>query len=257
MPSLVIDGHRIEYRLDAPRRPGYPTVVFLHEGLGALSAWRDFPDRLAARTGCGVLAYSRWGYGESDRRPLPWPATYLHDEARTELPALLEQTGITRPILFGHSDGGSIALIAAALYPGLAAGIITEAAHVMIETTTTDGLAALANRYTDGTLRTGLQRVHGDKVDDVFNGWSGVWALPEMRDWTLYADLPNIVCPVLAVQGTDDEFGTPAQVEVIVSLVAGPAEPWLIDGCGHTPHREREEAVLARAAEFVLGVGSF
>ncbi len=256
MPDTVIDGHRIEYRLEAPRLTGYPTVVFLHEGLGAMSAWRDFPEQLAVRTGCGVLTYSRWGYGGSDRRPPPWPVTFLHDEARTALPALLEKTGITRPILFGHSDGGSIALMAAAQHPELVAGIITEAAHVMVEAVTTGGLHALRHRYATGTLRSSLQRLHGDNVDDVFNGWSGVWTSPVMHDWSLHAELPNVVCPVLAVQGTDDEFGTPAQVEAIVSRVAGPAESWLIDDCGHTPHRERVDAVLARAAEFIQGVGT-
>lgn len=257
MPDVVIDGHRLEFRVAPPREPARPTVVFLHEGLGAMAAWRDFPEQLASHTGCGVLMYSRWGYGGSDRRPVPWPVTFMHDEARTALPALLEATGISRPILFGHSDGGSIALIAGALHPGLAAGIITEAAHVMVEAETIDGLHALCARFSEGPLRTGLHRVQGDKVDDVFDGWSGVWLSEEMRGWTLHEDLPRVTCPVLAIQGTADEFGTPAQVETIVSLVGGPAEPWLIDGCGHTPHREQPEAVLARAARFVEGCQAF
>jgi pimeloyl-ACP methyl ester carboxylesterase len=251
VPDTTIDGHRIEYRLTPPLEAPAPTVVFLHEGLGSLASWRDFPDRLAQRTGCGTLTYSRWGYGNSEMRPTPWPLSYLHDEARTDLPALLEHCGVTDAVLFGHSDGGSIALIAAAAAPGLARGLITEAAHVMVEDVTIDGLRAALARFDTDDFHAALVRQHGANADAVFGGWSTAWTSPAFRTWDIRPLLPEVTCPVLAIQGLDDDYGSEAQVDSIAALVSGPVESWLIAGCGHTPHRDKADDILDRAASFI------
>lgn len=251
MPDAVIDGHRLEYRLSPPIDPWTPTVVFLHEGLGSLAGWRDFPDQLAQRCGCGILAYSRWGYGGSEERPTPWPGSFMHDEARTDLPALMRTCGVTDAVLFGHSDGGSIALIAAAAAPDIARGVITEAAHVMVEDVTLEGLRAARARFDTGELRGGLARLHGPNTDALFGGWSTAWLSPAFRTWDIRPLLSQVTCPVLAVQGHDDEYGSPAQVESIAALVTGQVESWVIDGCGHTPHREKADEVVERAAAFI------
>lgn len=251
MPDTTIDGHRIEYRLTTPDDALAPTVVFLHEGLGSQASWRDLPERLAQRTGCGTLTYSRWGYGGSEARPTPWPLSYLHDEGRTDLPALLQHCGLTDTVLFGHSDGGSIALIAAAAFPGLTRGIITEAAHVMVEDITTDGLRAALSLFDSDEFHAAMVRLHGANADAVFGGWSTAWLSPAFRSWDIRPLLPEVTCPVLAIQGLDDEYGTEAQVDSIAALVSGPVEPWLIAGCGHTPHRDRADDVLDRAAAFI------
>lgn len=251
MPDTIIDGHRLEFRLTPPAEALMPTVVFLHEGLGCLASWRDFPERLAQRTGCGLLIYSRWGYGASEARPTPWPLSYLHDEARTDLPALLRTCGLTDTVLFGHSDGGSIALIAAAADPGLTRGIITEAAHVMVEDVTLDGLRAALARFETDEFHAALVRLHGANADAVFGGWSTAWLSPAFRSWDIRPLLPEVTCPVLAIQGVDDEYGSEAQVESIAALVSGPVEPWSVRDCGHTPHREKADDVLDRAAAFI------
>lgn len=251
MPDVTIAGHRLEYHHTPPPEPGGATIVFLHEGLGSLAQWRRFPGDVAHRSGCGVLAFSRWGYGRSDPRPRPWPISFLHDEAADTLPALLRHFDLERAILYGHSDGGSIALIAAALTPNLIRGAVTEAAHVMIEDVTVQGITNAVGEYRAGPLRARLTRQHGANTEALFAGWTGVWQHPEARQWDLLPLLPRIVCPVLAIQGTLDDFGTAAQVDAIAAGVSGPADTWLIEGCGHAPHRERAAAVAERAASFI------
>lgn len=251
MPDVVVLGRRLEYRQSPPPTPDAPTIVFLHEGLGSLDGWRDFPDRLGAAAGCGLLAYSRWGHGRSERRLPPWPATFMHDEAERGLPALLESCGVGPVILYGHSDGGSIALLFAARHPGRARAVITEAAHVMVEDVTTAGIAAAQREFDAGPLATKLERQHGPNTAALFAAWSGVWLSPEFAAWDLRPDLPAVRCPVLALQGLADQYGTPAQVQAIAGGVAGPVETWLIEGCGHAPHREIAGDVLVKAAAFI------
>jgi len=246
-----VAGRRLEVVSHPPRVPGSPWIVFLHEGLGSARQWRDFPARLAARTGCGSLAYSRWGYGNSAARPAPWPLDFLEHEAAAVLPALLAQAGITAPILFGHSDGGTIALMYAAAFPGAALGIVSEAAHVMLEDIGLDGIAGVRERFLHGDLRVRLRAQHGDHVDDTVLGWTGVWLTPELRAWDIRPRLAAIRCPVLVVQGRDDNFGTLGQVCDIVKGVGGPAASLVLDACGHVPHREKARDVLSAAAEFI------
>ena len=225
-----------------------PTLVLLHEGLGCVALWRDFPARLAAATGCGVLAYSRLGYGGSDPCPLPRPLTYMHDEALEVLPRVLEVTGIRDAVLVGHSDGGSIALIHAGGHatPALR-GVVTFAAHVFCEELSVTSIDAARRAYAQGDLRAKLARYH-DHVDCAFLGWNGAWLDPEFMHWNLEAFLPAIGVPVLAIQGRDDEYGTAAQVEAIVSGCG--AESLFLDDCGHSPQRDREVATLEAVAGF-------
>jgi pimeloyl-ACP methyl ester carboxylesterase len=249
--DLHVAGHRLEIRLHAPATAGGPWIVFLHEGLGSARQWKNFPARLAAATGCGVLAYSRWGYGGSDRRPRPWPMDFLEHETATVLPGMLDALGIARPVLFGHSDGATIALLHAAAFPGGVRAVVSEAAHVMLEERTVLSIANVRHRFLHGDLRTRLGRQHGDHVEDTVLGWTENWLRPEFRDWDIRERLRAVRCPVLVVQGRDDDFGTLAQVEAIVSRVGGPHETLVLDECGHIPHREKAREVLEAAARFI------
>jgi len=224
-----------------------PHIVLLHEGLGSVTHWRDFPHRLAAATGCGALIYSRRGYGASP--PLEGPRTvdYLHQEAFHELPALLEEEHIERPVLFGHSDGASIALLHASRFP--TAALVLEAPHVFVEEVTIEGVRKMKSAYETTDLSRRLARYHAD-VDGVFRGWNDIWLHPGFREWNIEAALDGIACPVLLIQGEQDEFATTAQLAAIKLRISA-AETLLIPGCGHTPHREHPETVLMHAARFL------
>jgi len=251
MHDRRVAGHRLEVRLHPPEEPGSPSIVFLHEGLGSARQWKEFPARLAEATGCGFLAYSRWGYGGSDARPRPWPADFLEPEAAVVLPALLRETGITRPVLFGHSDGATIALMYAAAFPDEVRGVISEAAHVILEEISIQGITRARERFLHGDLRARLRRQHGDHVEDTVLGWTENWLRPAFREWDIRARLRAIRCPVLVIQGRRDDFGTLDQVNAIATHVSGPAETLILDGCGHIPHRERPREVLEAAATFI------
>ena len=228
-----------------------PTLVFLHEGLGCIALWKDFPSRLCERLRLPGLVYDRWGYGQSEALDRPRLPTYLHDEARIFLPAVLRELGIERCIPIGHSDGGSIALLFAAAFPAVPAAIVTEAAHVFVEEITLAGIRAAGVAYATTDLPRRLARYHGDKTEGIFKAWHDGWQAPAFRAWNIEAELPRIVCPTLVLQGEDDEYGTPAQVDAIVRGVAGPAEGVLLPGCGHTPHHAAGERVLGLVVDFV------
>jgi len=225
-------------------------LVFLHEGLGSVGQWRDFPSLLSEKTGMRALVYDRWGYGNSEPFTLPRKKSYLHDEALVSLPAVLEECGIGRAVLIGHSDGGSIALIYASRHPEGARAVITEAAHVFVEEVTLDGIREAAQVYAATDLRKRLARWHGDKTDRVFHGWADTWLSSDFRDWNIEEFLPGVCCPVLVIQGINDRYGTTAQVKAIERQVGGPAKPLLIP-CGHIPHAEAREEVLEAMAGFV------
>ena len=252
--DVQVDGHRLEARLHPPRDAGAPWIVFLHEGLGSARQWKDFPARLAAMTGCGFLVYSRWGYGGSDPRPRPWPMDFLERETGVVLPALLDAAGIVRPVLFGHSDGATIALMHAADRPDGVRGVVSEAAHVMLEEISVQGITRARDRFLHGDLRARLRAQHGDHVDDTVLGWTGVWLTPELRAWDIRPRLAAIRCPVLVIQGREDNFGTLAQVRDIAQGVAGPAELLVLDECGHSPHREKAREVLEASERFIRGL---
>jgi len=247
-----IDGRRLETAWIAPARAGLPTIVMLHEGLGSVALWKDFPERLADRTGCGMLIYSRYGHGASSLLEGDRPVDYMHREAEVVLPAVLRHFGIERPILFGHSDGGSIALIYAGFRPDDVAGLILEAPHVFVEDLTVASIARVKDLYRTTDLAGKLRRYH-HSVDRTFWGWNDIWLDPRFKFWNIERSLPAIRCPILAIQGSDDEYGTRAQLDTIVA--ATPAtEMVMLAACGHSPHRDQGAEVLERSATFIAAV---
>ncbi|HEY5765143.1 MAG TPA: alpha/beta hydrolase [Candidatus Deferrimicrobiaceae bacterium] len=226
--------------------------MLLHEGLGCVAMWRDFPARLAARTGCGVLAYSRLGYGGSDPCDLPRPLDYMHTEGRTVLTALLDAAGVRDCVVVGHSDGGSIALIHAGDTPAEPVrGVVTFAAHVFCEELSVRSIAAARDAYTEGDLRARLARYHGANVDCAFWGWNRAWLDPGFLAWNIEEHLPAVAVPALVVQGADDPYGTLRQVEAIERQSGGPVRRCILDRCGHSPHRDRRDETLSAMAAFV------
>jgi pimeloyl-ACP methyl ester carboxylesterase len=252
MERLEIDGTRLECRRAGPPPERAPTIVFLHEGLGSVSTWRDFPDALAARTGCGALVYSRAGYGRSDPAPLPRPVRFMHDEAEI-LAKVVRRAGIRECILLGHSDGASIALIAAGrrAVPGLRA-LVLEAPHVFAEPCGLESIARIAEAYRTTDLRARLERHHGANTETAFWGWNRVWLDPEFRAWNIEEFLPGIQVPSLVIQGERDEYGSWAHVEAIERRSGGPVRTLSVPACGHAPHAEHRDLVLGAMADFIL-----
>jgi pimeloyl-ACP methyl ester carboxylesterase len=248
---VTASGYRLHLRQLAGRQSGLPTLVFLHEGLGTIAMWGDVPDAVCQATGCPGVIYERPGYGASDPRPLPWPDNVFEQEAEIVLPALLDKLGIDRPVLIGHSDGGTIALLYAAAFPERVCGATTLAAHVVLDEVTFAGLSALERSWQDGSLHAELERFHGPRAETLFRSWSGLWLDPARRAWSIIDRLPRITCPVLAIQGADDEYGLPAQLDAIVDGVAGPAERALVPNCAHDPHHQARADVLERVTRFV------
>jgi pimeloyl-ACP methyl ester carboxylesterase len=236
---------------DDPVARRRPTLVFLHDSLGCITVWRDFPERLAAALGCDALVYDRRGYGASSPfGPEPRTTRYLEDEADI-LARVLDACDVSDAVLFGHSDGGSIALIAAARQPDRVQAVVTEGAHVFVEELTLAGIRDARETLRTSDLRERLIRHHGARTDAVTSAWIDVWLSPEFRDWNIERYLSGIRCPVLVLQGADDEYGTPDQTRAIVDGVSGPARAHLIPGVGHTPHREVPDEVMRLTAEFL------
>lgn len=251
MFTVTIQGKQLEYvRLpSAHPRPQAPTIVFLHEGLGSIALWRDFPQQVADATGCEAVVYSRYGYGHSTPLSEPRQPGYMHDEACLALPQFLDRLAIERPILFGHSDGGSIALLHAGATARPVRGLVVMAPHVMVEDVTLVGILAAGEAYRATNLRQRLARFHTD-VDSVFNGWYDIWTSPAFRDWNIEAVLPRITAPILAIQGKDDEYATMAQIDRIAQHSPDVDLVKLAD-CRHSPHRDQPQAVLAAVTDFV------
>ena len=248
--TISIDGRRLETAWWGPTPDAAPTLVLLHEGLGCVALWRDIPERLAAETGFGVFAYSRFGYGRSDPAPMPRPMTYMHDEALQVLPKVLDAAGIEHAILIGHSDGGSIAAIHAggARDPRVAA-IATIAAHFFVEDLNIASIEKLLGEYETTNLRARLARYHANP-DIAFRGWSGAWLDPRFRKFDIVGYLPDIAVPMLALQGDADPYGSAAQLRVLDSKVRSPLETRLIPGAKHAPHLEAKELTLPLLAAF-------
>ena len=249
MPFVGIESHRIEYERIGATRAARRTLVFLHEGLGSIAMWRDFPERVAHTTGCDAIVYSRHGYGNSDPLTEPRTVRYMHDEAQFVLPRLLDLLAIDRPILIGHSDGGSIALIHAGSGARAVSAVVTLAAHVLVEDVSVASIAAAKTAYETTDLRERLARYHAD-VDSAFWGWNRIWLAPEFRDWNLEEYLPRIQCPVLAIQGAEDEYGTMEQMRRIDAGIDD-VELLMLADCRHSPHRDQPDAVLAAIGGFV------
>ncbi len=251
---VTIDSKRLETLWIEPRSTGLPPIVMLHEGLGSIALWKDFPQRLAERTGCGVLAYSRYGHGNSDRLLEKRPVSFMHHEAQVVLPELLKTLGIERPILFGHSDGGSIALIYAGTFPVSPLALILEAPHVFVEDLSVASIAAAKINFQTTDFRDKLSRYHAH-VDETFWGWNDIWLDPEFRPWNIESYLDAICCPILCIQGEHDEYGTRAQLDAIRSRLPGTEIVMLAD-CKHSPHRDQRERTLAAVDRFVRKVSS-
>ena len=241
----------MEYEWHGPFPHEVPTIVFLHEGLGAITRWRDFPAALCERLGWGGLVYNRKGYGRSDPMEPPLASAFMHREALDVLPRLLETFDIRRPVLFGHSDGGSISLIYAGAGSAAPAALILEAPHVFVEDVTVASIAEIRDAYSTSGLRERLARHHGANVDVLFESWTQVWLSDAFRDWNIEEYLPRITCPTLVIQGNDDEYGTRRQVDAISAGVSGTIEPLLLDACGHSPHIDQREAVETAAVRFL------
>lgn len=245
----------IEHAWIAPERSQEPLLVFLHEGLGSVSMWRDFPQRLCDAAHCRGLVYSRPGYGRSTPRPAgeSWQADFMHRQAHEVLPALLDALGIdTRaqpPWLFGHSDGGSIALLYAAKFAQRLAGAIVLAPHIKVEDLSVASIGKARTAYLETDLRRRLAK-HHDDPDSAFWGWNDVWLHPSFEQWSIELEIESIRCPLLAVQGLDDEYGT---IEQIRGLARRVPQTVLIEwaACGHSPHRDQPERLIAQATAFM------
>ena len=246
---VEVRGRRIEVRTIAGD-PGRPTLVFLREGLGSVAMWRGFPARVAEVTGCPALVYSRYGYGGSDRLEAPFAVDYMHREAQEALPELLTKLGIERPILIGHSDGASIALIYAGTHDGAVRGLVALAPHVFVEDLSVRSIEEAKVAFETTDMQKKLARYHAD-ARRTFYGWNDIWLNPDFRRWNIEECLPRIRCPVLAVQGVEDEYGTMAQIETIAARVAGPCELVKIEACGHRLHRDQHDATLDAIGRFV------
>ncbi|HVV94656.1 MAG TPA: alpha/beta hydrolase [Hyphomicrobiales bacterium] len=246
---VTVDGVRLETR-EWPGREGAAAtpILLLHEGLGSVSMWRDFPASLAERTGRRVVAWSRQGYGRSDPMPGPFAPDYMHREAE-KLPTLMDALGLERAHLFGHSDGGSIALIAAAHHPARIASLILEAPHVHVERITHDSIAAVKEVFAATDLAQRLGRHHADPAHS-FRLWNDIWLDPRFRDWSIEALLPRIRAPALLIQGQGDEYGTLDQLDRIEAALPA-ARRLELASCGHSPHRDQPDAVLAAVAAFL------
>ena len=269
----AVGGRRLEYEWIGPGAEAAPTLVFLHDGLGCVETWRDFPAALAAAVGCGALVYSRAGYGGSDPAPGPWPLDFMHREALEVLPRLLAALGVRDGFLVGHSDGASIALLYAGRALGAAGaagaagvpagggqaappqgwlrGLALEAPHVFVETISVESIAKVPAIYSQAGLAQRMESCHGANAAGCLASWVEVWLRPEFRLWNIEAALPGVRCPVLVLQGEDDAYGTLAQIRAVEAGCGGPVETRILSHCGHTPHRQQRAATLAAMTSFL------
>ena len=251
--SLSVQGTplRIEYAWVGSALADAPAMVFLHEGLGSVAMWRGFPARLCDAIGLRGLVYSRPGYGQSTPRPAgeQWASDFMHRQAREVLPALLRELGVERPWLFGHSDGGSIALLYAAAFPQALRGAIVLAPHILVEDVSVASIRQAREAYLQTDLKQRLGRYHDD-ADSAFWGWNDIWLAPAFRGWTIEEEIRAIRCPLLAIQGVEDEYGTLEQIRGIARRVPQ-AQLLEIPDCGHSPHKDQPGAVIQAVRSFV------
>jgi pimeloyl-ACP methyl ester carboxylesterase len=265
--NIKVRGGALEAAWWGPGPAEAPTLVLLHEGLGSVALWREAPERLAASTGWGVFAYSRFGYGNSDSTELPRPLTYMQYEARVVLPEVLRAARIERAVLVGHSDGGSIAAIYAGSWAGpeddgvaggkriidtplSILGLVTIAAHFVVEDLNIASIRQIRAEYETGTLRGRLARYHRD-VDVAFLGWNDAWLDPRFQDFDITGLLPHIQVPVLGLQGAADPYGTALQIDILNANVRAPVTTQVIAGAQHSPHLEAKDVTLAAITSFI------
>ena len=245
----IADG-RIEYSFYEVKRPTAPTIVMLHEGLGALSLWRDLPRKLSNLINCSVFVYSRHGYGQSDFINSKFNVEYMHKEALNILPKILSHFDISNPILYGHSDGASIALIHASSADTGIMGLILEAPHVFVEEISLNGLKDAKKAFEQGGLKAGLAKHHREP-EMIFRCWNNIWLSPEFLTWNIVSFLSNIQCPALLIQGETDAYGTLSQLDTIEKNVSGICEKKILPNIGHSPHRENPKLVLRSIQQFI------
>lgn len=226
-----------------------PTIIFLHEGLGSIELWKNFPALLCEATGLNGLIYERQGYGNSAALDLPRPLDYLEIEGGKYLPKLLQKLEIENPILVGHSDGGTIALIYAALHPTTM--VITAAAHVLVEDVTITGIKKVAQQYKRETLGKQLEKYHGTKAHDLFWAWADTWLHAGFRNWNIERFLPQINCPALLIQGREDEYATLDQLERIAQGIGTKARTLVLENCAHSPHIQAKQSFIKYATSFI------
>jgi pimeloyl-ACP methyl ester carboxylesterase len=251
----------IEYQWLGEDHTEAPLLVFLHEGLGSISMWRDFPQTLCRALACRGLVYSRPGYGQSTPRAADevWELDFMHRQAHDVLPALFAALGVDTaanpPCLLGHSDGGSIALLYAARFPDRVAGAVVLAPHIMVEDISVSSIVKARTAYLETDFRLRLARHHSNP-DSTFWGWNNVWLNPAFRAWSIEADIATITCPLLAVQGLDDEYGTLDQIRGIATGVPQTELLELAD-CGHSAHRDQPAQLIKRIEEFFKKTHTF
>lgn len=247
---LTAGGKRLEYRCWGPEPAAAPTLVLLHEGLGCLALWRDFPEKLAQRTGWGVMAYSRAGYGQSDPADLPRPLNYMTHEAQEVLPQVLDAVGFRNGILMGHSDGATIAAeYAGGVEDFRVRGIVLMAPHFFTEEMGLTEIARAKEAFETGDLKDRMAKYHRD-AEATFRGWNDAWLDPKFREWNVAEVIDYLRVPALAIQGRDDPYGTLAQIEELETRAYSPVDTLILDDCKHAPHLEQPEAVLEEVAEF-------
>ena len=242
---------RLEYTWVGVSDTAAPVMVFLHEGLGSVALWKDFPDQLCKSIGMRGLVYSRPGYGRSTPRGQDehWGPDFMHQQAFEVLPALLSALNISRPWLFGHSDGGSISLLYASRFSAACQGAIVVAPHIMVEDISIASIQIARDAYLHEGLRDKLARYHDD-VDSAFFGWNDVWLSPAFRHWSIEAELETLRCPLLAIQGEEDEYGTMEQISGIRRIL--PETVLLpVPNCGHSPHRDQPHLLIEAVQAFV------
>ena len=253
--SPVLDikagGKRLRAVSYGPVPKNAVTAIFLHEGLGSIAQWRDFPDRIADAIDCAVIVYERLGHGGSAPLEEARPPDYHMQEAKFVLPDVMDAFGVERAIFVGHSDGATIGLLFAALHPERTLGVIAEAPHVFIEEISLEGIRAAREDFDTGTLRGRLQSYHGENTDSMFDAWADTWLNPAYRDWSVEDQLPAVKAPVLLVQGENDEYGTAEQLKRVADGVSGPSETLLLPDCGHAPHFEKREEVFEATLRFI------
>jgi len=251
---MIIDHRFIETQRWGPSSDAAPTLVLLHEGLGCVALWRDFPEALVAATGCEIFAYSRFGYGKSGPASLPRPMSYMHDEALDVLPRVLDVAGVQCAVLVGHSDGGSIAAIhAGAVRDPRVLGVVLIAPHFFVEDINIASIRAIRQAYEQGDLRPRLARYHSN-VDMAFHGWNDAWLDPRFRAFDITEQVARIHVPVLALQGADDPYGTAEQLRVLERTALCPVETHLIAATRHAPHLEAKQTTLDLIVPFVRNV---
>ncbi len=252
---LQIGSKKIEIQWHQGAKKEFPVLIFLHEGLGCIRMWKDFPEKLSKKTGCSAFVFSRFGYGKSDPAPLPWKINFMHEQALKTLPEIIKKAQIKTYILIGHSDGGSIGVIFAGSRPdpkektGLK-GVITEAVHLFCEKMTVECIEQTKINYENHHLKRGLEKYHGENCDNAFYGWNSVWLNPKFMSWNIEKYLNPIKVPLLAIQGKDDPYGTEKQIISMKKHVKD-IKTHMIDKCRHSPHHDQPEVVLNLMSNFI------